>query len=168
MGDGETLGYDKLLLATGARARVFPGMEGCLTLRSDRDAAAIHTRLTPGARIGIIGGGFIGLELAPTARNAGAEVTVIEAGPRLLGRAVPEEIAAVVSDRYAAEGVRLRTGTGVAAAYAQRITLQDGSVLDFDAVIAGVGALAARDSAGRGGGDRRRQWHRRGWTVSHL
>ncbi|MEQ8924145.1 MAG: FAD-dependent oxidoreductase [Marinovum algicola] len=141
LGDGETLAYDKLLLATGARARLFPGMQGCLTLRSDGDAAAIQAALTPGARIGIIGGGFIGLELAATARRAAAEVTVIEAGSRLLGRAVPQEIAAVVSARHAAEGVRLRVGTGVAATDARRITLNDGTALDFDAVIAGVGAL---------------------------
>lgn len=139
--DGETLTYDRLLLATGARARLFAGMEGCLTLRSDRDAAAIHARLKPGARIGIIGGGFIGLELAATARRSGAEVTVIEAGPRLLGRAVPEEIAAVVRDRNALEGIRLLIGTGVAMADARKITLTDGQLLDFDMVIAGVGAL---------------------------
>ncbi|WP_420325837.1 NAD(P)/FAD-dependent oxidoreductase [Mameliella sp.] len=140
LADGDCLTYDSLLLATGARARLFPGMAGCLTLRSDRDATAIQAQLRPRARIGIIGGGFIGLELAATARKAGAEVTVIEAAPRVLGRAVPQEIAARVADRHGAEGARLLTGADVAAADARRITLADGTALDFDAVIAGVGA----------------------------
>ncbi|MEQ8365362.1 MAG: FAD-dependent oxidoreductase, partial [Roseicyclus sp.] len=67
LSDGATLDYDKLLIATGARSRVFSGMEECLTLRTDRDAADILEQIKPGARIGIIGGGFIGLELAATA-----------------------------------------------------------------------------------------------------
>ncbi len=141
LADGATLGYDKLLLATGARARLFPGLEGCLTLRTDQDAAAIRARLMPGARIGIIGGGFIGLELAASARNAGAEVTVIEAAPRLLGRAVPEGIAAEVYSRHEAEGVRIMTGIGVSGADGRRVSLADGTDLAFDTVIAGIGAV---------------------------
>jgi 3-phenylpropionate/trans-cinnamate dioxygenase ferredoxin reductase subunit len=77
LADGVSLGYDKLLLATGARARLFPGMDGCLTLRTDEDARAIMKRLAPCARVGLIGAGFIGLELAATARQAGANVTVV-------------------------------------------------------------------------------------------
>lgn len=139
--DGTMLPYHKLLLATGARARLFDGMQGCLTLRTDQDAAAIRARLTKGARIGIIGGGFIGLELAATARKVGANVTVIEAGPRLLGRAVPAEIAKVLHARHITEGVRILTGVGVAKASETQVQLDDGTALEFDAVIAGVGAL---------------------------
>lgn len=138
---GETLGYDKLLIATGARPRVFPGMEACLTLRTDADAEALLPRFAPGVRIGIIGGGFIGLELASTARLAGAEVTVLEAGPRLMGRAVPAEISEAVFARHRSEGIDIRTGAQVASADAASITLQDGGRLEFDAVIAGTGAL---------------------------
>jgi 3-phenylpropionate/trans-cinnamate dioxygenase ferredoxin reductase component len=138
---GEAMAYDHLLLATGARARLFPGMEGCLTLRTNLDAQVILSRLTTGAKIGIIGGGFIGLELAARARRAGAEVTVVEAGPRLLGRAVPPQIARVLQERHALEGVSLKLETGVVSASSDRIDLVDGSSMEFDAVIAGVGAV---------------------------
>ena len=74
LSDGTSVEYDKLLLATGAKARLFPGMKGCLTLRTHADALGIASLLTAGSRIGIIGGGFIGLELAAIARQAGADV----------------------------------------------------------------------------------------------
>ena len=141
LSDGTSASYEKLLLATGAKARLFPGMDGCLTLRTHADALALEPFLTAGTRVGIIGGGFIGLELAAVARQAGAEVTVVEAGPRLLGRAIPEEIAAVVQARHQEEGVRILTGTSVASSGAKTIVLSDGTVLSFDTVIAGVGAL---------------------------
>ena len=94
-------------LAAGAGPR-------CLTLRSFDDALAIRRHLAPGQRVAIIGGGFIGLELAASAIRRGAEVTVIEAQPRVLMRGVPEEIAAVVTERHRAEGVKILCGTGIA------------------------------------------------------
>ncbi|PVH30668.1 NAD(P)/FAD-dependent oxidoreductase [Pararhodobacter oceanensis] len=151
LADGETLDYDRLLIATGARARVFSGMETCLTLRTDEDAAAIMAQLKPGARIGIIGGGFIGLELAATAVKAGAEVTVVEGAARLLQRAVPAPIADILHQRHAAEGVTILTETGVATAEATSITLADGTVQGFDLVIAGVGALPNTELAHKTG-----------------
>ena len=123
---GEVVTYEKLLIATGARARLFPGMEGCLTLRSDRDAKAILTLLRPGARIGIVGGGFIGLELAATARGRGADVTVIEAGSRLLARAVPEQVTDVVTARHKAEGVLIDCGVKVERADGRHIVINGG------------------------------------------
>jgi 3-phenylpropionate/trans-cinnamate dioxygenase ferredoxin reductase component len=141
LSDGESVGYDQLLLATGARARVFPGLESCLTLRTNRDARAILSHLTRGAQIGIIGGGFIGLELAALARRSGADVTVIEAAPRLLGRAVPPRIAQIVRERHRIEGVCLKLDTGVASASSTHILLADGTSMEFDAVIAGVGSV---------------------------
>lgn len=147
LADGSTLKYDKLLLATGSRPRLFPGMENSLTLRTGEDARVIMSHLKEGARIGLIGGGFIGLELAATARQAGAQVTVIEAAPRVLGRAVPEEIASIVHVRHEREGVTIRTGTGVTDAGQTHITLADGSVLAFDVVVAGVGAIPNTDLA---------------------
>lgn len=141
LADNSAIEYDKLLLATGAKARKFPGMEECQTMRTDSDAAAILSKLGAGAKIGIIGGGFIGLELAAVARKAGADVTVVEAAPRILGRAVPEAIAAVLHDRHVAEGVDLMTGTGVSKADATSILLADGRQLEFDLVVAGVGAM---------------------------
>ena len=140
LADGTTFGYNKLLLATGAKARLFPGMEACLTMRTDADAHSILSKLGKGANIGIIGGGFIGLELAAVARKAGAEVTVVEAAPRILGRAVPNEIASVLHERHRAEGVTLMTGTGVSGANDTTINLADGRKMTFDMVVAGVGA----------------------------
>jgi 3-phenylpropionate/trans-cinnamate dioxygenase ferredoxin reductase subunit len=139
--DGTTLGYDKLLLATGARARLFPGMDGCLTLRTKADADRIVAQFRPGQNIGIIGGGFIGLELAATARLAGADVTVVEAAEQLMARAVPAEIATVARQRHEAAGVKIRTGLQVASAGSDHITLEDGTRLTFDLVIAGVGSF---------------------------
>jgi 3-phenylpropionate/trans-cinnamate dioxygenase ferredoxin reductase subunit len=141
LSDGSMLGYDKLLIATGAQARLFPGMDGCRTLRTDEDAGRIVAGFGAGKRVGIIGGGFIGLELAATARRAGAEVTVIEAAPHLMARAVPSDIAGYVQECHESEGVDVRTGVKVASANAIQITLDDGQMLGFDTVIAGVGAL---------------------------
>ncbi|WP_146588804.1 NAD(P)/FAD-dependent oxidoreductase [Puniceibacterium confluentis] len=139
--DGGVIDFDQLLVATGARPRLFPGMENCATLRTDRDARRILSRFTPGARVGIIGGGFIGLELAATARRAGAEVTVVEAAPRILGRGVPPQIAALVQARHTDEGVKILTDTGVVRADETTIALADGTELGFDIVVAGVGAV---------------------------
>jgi len=139
--DGATLEYDRLLIATGARPRVFPGMEACLTLRTDKDAQTLLSGFATGIRVGIVGGGFIGLELASTARQAGAAVTVLEAGPRLMGRAVPAEIAMAVQARHESEGVDIRTATKVASADAYSVSFADGTCLAFDLVIAGTGAL---------------------------
>ena len=91
-------------------------MDGCLTLRTSQDAARIVSSFGPGRRVGIIGGGFIGLELASTARRAGAEVTVIEAASALMARAVPADIARFVQSTHEAEGVGIRTGVKVTAA----------------------------------------------------
>ena len=80
-------------------------------LRTFGDALAIRDHLKPGRRVAIVGGGFIGLELAASARKRGAEVTIIEAQPRILMRGVPEEIAGIVAARHLAEGVELICGS---------------------------------------------------------
>ena len=96
------------MLATGARARALklPGAENALTLRTYEDALALRECFRPGARIAIVGGGFIGLELAASARVRGCEVAVIEAAPRVLQRATPPELAALIEARHRREGVR--------------------------------------------------------------
>jgi 3-phenylpropionate/trans-cinnamate dioxygenase ferredoxin reductase component len=136
-----TVRYDKLLIATGSRPRILPGLNTCQTLRDLCDAKDIHCRMEAGTRLGIVGGGFIGLELAATARQAGAEVTLVEAGPRLMGRAVPEAIAEVVHSRHLSEGVDVRIGVEVSSADLESIVLSDGTELAFDRVIAGVGVV---------------------------
>ena len=139
--NGETLSFARLLIATGARARLFPGMEAARTLRTIEDASAILGAITPDTHIGIIGGGFIGLELAATARKIGAKVTVVEAGDQLMARAVPAEIAAVAQKRHRDEGVELILGAQVSGATDSSVELADGRVIACDIVVAGVGAV---------------------------
>lgn len=140
LADGARLAYDKLLIATGARARIFPGMEAARTLRSLDDATTILGALGPGTRLAIIGGGFIGLELAATARGLGATVSVIEAADRLMARGVPAGIAAIFEARHRAEGVRLFLSARVLRVDGTAIALADGQRIEADLVVAGVGA----------------------------
>ena len=107
---GEVLAWDRLVLATGARSRTLPGLpEGVLTLRSWHDAQAVREVLEKGGHLLVIGAGLIGLEVAASARTRGLEVTVVEAGARVLGRAVPAVTAQRVAERHAEEGVRIVT-----------------------------------------------------------
>ncbi len=146
--DGTSHHYDKVLIATGARARRLrlPGSNDVPVhyLRSVDDAIALRGILSPPARIGIIGAGFIGLELAASARKLGCEVAVFELAPRILARAVPEDLAHLIAQRHISEGVNLMTDvalTDVArTGSALQVTLADGRVFAFDHLIAGVGA----------------------------
>ena len=140
LSDGRWLDYRTLLLATGARARRLP-FAGARLLRTHADAVDIRSRLAPGTRLGVVGGGFIGLELAAAAAALGCVVTVVEMAPRLMGRAVPARIADVVAARHAAAGVEIRCGVGVTGVSATGIALADGSRVAADVVVAGVGAV---------------------------
>jgi 3-phenylpropionate/trans-cinnamate dioxygenase ferredoxin reductase component len=139
--DGGALTYSKLLLATGARPRSFDNIAEARTLRTSRDAAGIIGALEKGASMIVIGGGFIGLELASTARKLDGEVIVVEGANRPMIRAVPELIAERALSRHRELGVDVRTGTSVASATANRVELANGEVLEADIVVAGVGAL---------------------------
>lgn len=144
--DSRALPYAKLLLATGARPRrmAIEGNEAILYLRSFSDALAIRSQLGPGRRLVIIGGGFIGLELAASAREREASVTVVEAAPRILMRGVPARLADGLAERHRAAGVDLRTGVGITwiepgdACHA--VWLADGSRIEADCIVAGIGA----------------------------
>ncbi|GLR66640.1 ferredoxin reductase [Acidocella aquatica] len=147
--DGTALRYSRLLLATGARPRTLPlpGAEqnGVLYLRSFGDAMALRNRLAPGLRLAVIGGGFIGLEMAASALERGCDVTVVEMAPRILGRAVPAQIAALVAAEHRAAGITIIEGIGLTA-IEQRpngcaVILADGRELEADAIIAGIGAI---------------------------
>ncbi len=140
---GQLVEYDRLLLATGAQPRrlTVPGAERALYLRNFADALAMRARLRPGTKLVVIGGGFIGLEIAASATVRGCAVTLIEAAPRLLMRGVPAEIAAIVGQRHAEAGVAIRLGVGIAAILADRVVLADGSEHECDAVVAGIGAV---------------------------
>lgn len=145
--DGRQIDYDRLLLATGAVPRALPlaaGSKHCVTLRSFEDALAIRARFQRDAQIIIVGGGFIGLELAASARKRGAKVTIIEAQPRIMMRGVPEEIAQVIDTRHRNEGVAIRCNTGIVSiadnADNVSITLSNGDVVAADLAVIGIGA----------------------------
>jgi 3-phenylpropionate/trans-cinnamate dioxygenase ferredoxin reductase subunit len=157
--DGRTLDYDKLLLATGATPRrlPLPGADGagCAYLRTHDDALRIRSALKAGSHIAILGGGFIGLEIAASARKRGADVTVIEALPRILTRGVPEAIAQVVDARHRREGVTLACGKALLALRETEsgieIALADGSTVAADLLIIGIGAVPVTDLAQKAG-----------------
>ena len=156
LADGRSLTYDRLLLATGARARTLPlpGAEHVLTLRTYEDAQRIRDRLRASTRAIIVGGGFIGLELASSARALGCEVVVLEADSRLLRRSTPASLAASLEARHAREGVEIvkdarierfeKSENGVVVHLADR-------ALEADVVIAGVGAAPRTELAAAAG-----------------
>ena len=158
LSDGSSLPYEKLLLATGSTPRRLP-MPGlgarCVYLRTFNDALAIRAHLRAGNRVAIIGGGFIGLELAAAARKLGADVTVIEAQPRILMRGVPAEIAAIIHQAHEAEGVRVLTGQGIATIADDgaevRITLADAREVVADLAVIGIGAVPVTALAAEAG-----------------
>lgn len=149
LSDGRSQPYDQLLLTTGARPRPFPGLSGgqqrIRTLRTHGDAVAIRAALQPGRHLAIIGGGFIGLELAAAARKLGARVTLVEGLPRILSRGVPEELAAVVAERHKAEGVEIHCGAKIRSLQEDRegvsVLFEDGGTLDADLIVVGIGAI---------------------------
>ncbi|MER9949135.1 FAD-dependent oxidoreductase [Mesorhizobium sp. M0047] len=158
LSDGSVLPYDKLLLATGSTPRKLP-MPGlgsrCVYLRTFADALAIRAHLKAGNRIAIIGGGFIGLELAAAARKLAASVTVIEAQPRILMRGVPAEIAEIIHEAHVAEGVKILCGTGIASIADDgnevRITVADGQEISADLAVIGIGAVPVTGLAAEAG-----------------
>ncbi|PZM14341.1 NAD(P)/FAD-dependent oxidoreductase [Rhizobium tubonense] len=149
MSDGRRILFNKLLLATGAHARPFPGISSTggriRSLRTHADALALREVIVLGRHIAVIGGGFIGLELAATARKLGAQVTVVEGLPRVLKRGVPEEIAEVIAGRHRQEGVTIRCGVAIAALEEDnkeaRIRLASGETITADVICVGIGAL---------------------------
>lgn len=139
--DGSALPYGRLLLATGAQPRALacPGGETALPLRTHADAQRLFRACGPQARVVVVGAGLIGMELAAVLRAQGAAVTVVEAGPRALGRAVPEPIALRLQACHAAASVDLRFNVGVKAIEGGHVHLADGGVLPADAVVAAIG-----------------------------
>ncbi len=159
LADGRTIQYDRLLLATGALPRrlTISGSDSPKVryLRTYEDSLALRGALREGRHIIIIGGGFIGLEVAASARKRGASVTVIEGLPRILSRGVPEEVAKVVASRHEAEGVDIRCSTGLTG-FEERgdkiaVILSDGSAVTGDLVLVGIGAAPVTDLAEKSG-----------------
>ncbi|WP_433510004.1 NAD(P)/FAD-dependent oxidoreductase [Nonomuraea sp. CA-143628] len=134
--EGE-LGYDGLVIATGAEPITLPGDGRQHVLRTLDDALELRARLVKGAHVVIIGAGWIGAEVATAARRAGCEVTVIEAGPTPLAQAVGPEIGARTQGWY--EGIDLRLNTLVGSVDDGGVTLADGSLIEAHVVVTGVG-----------------------------
>ena len=146
---GEPLAFDGLIIATGARCRTMPGTEGldgvhvlrslddCLALRADFEAMP--------QRVVVVGAGFIGAEVAATARGRGLDVTVVEALPTPLSRVLGDEMGQVCAEVHRDHGVDLRTGVGVdrisGEGRVERVTLSDGSTVDADVVVVGIGVI---------------------------
>lgn len=160
LSEGEPISYDKLILCTGGRARTLdiPGADlpGVFTLRTLADAQAIASQLEPGRRLVAIGGGWIGLEVAATARMKGLEATVVEAQSRLCERTVPPQASSYLLTLHESHGTQVRLGTGVQAITragddALGVTLASGEVLPADIVVIGVGLIPNDDLARQAG-----------------
>ncbi len=147
--DGAVLSYDKLLLATGTRVRTLdlPGadLDNIFYLRAIDDTFAIKDRLTPSSRLVIVGGGYIGLEVAAVAVKMGCTVTVVEGLDRVMSRVVCPEVSAFYNDVHTQAGVDIKTGMGVSAfegnGKVEKVVCADGNAFDADIVVIGVGVV---------------------------
>ncbi|MBA3806879.1 MAG: FAD-dependent oxidoreductase [Solirubrobacterales bacterium] len=145
---GERLGYDRLLLATGAEPRSLsiPGadLDGIYYLRTLPDSARLRERIEQGGTVVVIGAGWIGCEVAASARQAGLEVTVIDPASVPLERVLGAEAGAIYRDIHTDHGVQMLLGIGVnaleGARAVERVRTSDGRVIDCDFVVAGIGA----------------------------
>ena len=151
LGSGGTVPYDFLILALGARARrlPIPGIElgGVLELRTAADADRLKVALGPGKRLAVVGGGYIGLEAAASARGLGAAVTIIERENRVLARVACQQLSDFFDGYHRAQGVAIELSAGVAAleGYDGQVTdvrLTDGRLIPCDAALIGVGAVS--------------------------
>ena len=153
---GAVLGYDQLLLATGVRPRVLPGLDGdgVCYLRTGEDAAALRDRMTAAGHVAVLGGGFIGCEVAAAAIRLGKRATILEALPTLLHRALGPELGDVVAGIHRDEGVDVRTGQQVLGIRPRRgglrISTAAGDV-DADVLVVGVGTVPNTELAEQAG-----------------
>ena len=152
----EGLAYDKLIIATGARARklVLPGsdLKGFLELRTIEDAEAIKAWFKPGFRLAIIGGGYVGLEVAASARKLGAEVDVLEREDRLLARVAGPVLSTFFREVHEEQGVNFHFGVSVEGfegldGQVSGVRLTGAPVVHCDAVLVGIGAIPNDDLA---------------------
>ena len=146
---GQQQGYDKLLLATGARPRHLPMADDSgapvTYLRTVEDSDRIRSQLRLGRRLVVVGGGWIGLEVAAAARSAGVHVTVLEALDLPLGRVLGPEVAGIFAALHTAHGVDLRVNTVVSSIEGDDgiaiVNLADGSSVEADLILVGIGAV---------------------------
>ncbi|WP_372663649.1 NAD(P)/FAD-dependent oxidoreductase [Cohnella sp.] len=159
--DGSSVSYERLLLATGARPRIMSlndsDLSKMLYLRTFADTLALRKGLLLGTKVAVIGGGFIGLEVAASAVDRGCSVTVVEAAPRILMRGVPEGIARLVEARHLAAGVAMKVGMGIDRIHMEGdqhvILFADGTKLLCDSIVVGIGAIPETALASESGLD---------------
>lgn len=159
LGDGGRLSYTDLVLAVGSRARTLPWLppsDDVVYLRTLDDADRLRQLLTPGARIVVVGGGFIGLEVAAAARSIGADVTAVELAVEPLNRILGDRLGRAVGDLHRSHGVALFTGeTVIAVSHSKHgdslVTTNTGRRLPYDALIVGIGAEPADEIAAQAG-----------------
>lgn len=148
LSNGEMVEYDKLLISTGTIARQIPlngaALDGVHTLRTIDDVKRLSAAISPDMKIGIIGAGYIGLEVAASLRGRGNDVTVIEAAPRVLARVMPEEMSAFFQSLHEGHGVNFHIGKGTESiegdGKVEKIVLDDGAEIPCDIVLLSVGA----------------------------
>lgn len=147
--DGEQVSFDKLLLTTGAKVRklTVPGsdLQGIYYLRDIADCEAIGAELQPGKRLVVIGAGFIGAEVAASAREAGVEVTIVEILPVPMSRVLGEEMGKIYGDIHRDHGVTLRLNEGIERfegnGHVERVVTSSSASIDCDFVVVGVGVV---------------------------
>ena len=156
LGTGETVPYDFLILALGARARRLDipgiGLRGVLELRTAADADQLKAALGPGKRLAVVGGGYIGLEAAASARGLGAEATIIERETRVLARVACQQLSDFFEAYHRAQGVTIEVSAGVAGlegtdGQVTGVRLTDGRLIPCDAALIGVGAVSNEEIA---------------------
>jgi NADPH-dependent 2,4-dienoyl-CoA reductase/sulfur reductase-like enzyme len=150
--DGDVVGYDDLVIATGSAPwmpRDWDLFEGIYPLRTVDDCLAIRSALQGSPRVAVVGGGFIGCEVASTARRLGCDVVLIEPLAAPMARVLGSQIALALAEIPLAAGVRLICGTGVegfdGGARVERVRLRDGRVIDADVVVVGIGVRPVVD-----------------------
>ena len=144
--DGAIETYDALILATGSTGRrlaiVGADSPDLIELRTMADAERLKSRLGPGKRLVIVGGGYVGLEAAASARALGAEVVLLERVDRVLKRVASEPLSTFFTERHRREGVDIRTDVEVTAFQDGGVLLSTGERVEADVILVGVGALA--------------------------
>ncbi|HEU5477856.1 MAG TPA: FAD-dependent oxidoreductase [Gaiellaceae bacterium] len=139
---GEDYSWEKLLLATGAQPRQVPGAEGVIWYRTLDDYRRVRESAKEGAHIVVIGGGFVGSEIAAGLVGVGARVTMLFPEPGIGYRLFPAGLSASVTDYYRDKGVEVLAGEMVSAASGSRVETESGHAIDADAVVAGLGVVA--------------------------
>ncbi len=159
--NGRSLAYDTLVIATGARARHLPipgaDLPGVMSLRSAADAQRLKDALGPGHRLAVIGGGYIGLEAAASARALGSQVVVIEREAHILARVAKQPLCGFIADYHRVRGVEFEVAAmveafeGSAGAGVTGVRLETGQIIVCDAVLIGVGLVRNDDLARESG-----------------